>query len=60
MMDNDLTEHVLWPKLPGTEEFFFSPFTSYKGQERKSCGCGRKMEQGSGVFDTVKGSHVGD
>lgn len=21
-MDNDLTECVLWPKLPGTEEFY--------------------------------------
>lgn len=34
-MDNDLTEYVLWPKLPGIEEFLFHLFTSYKSLGRK-------------------------
>ena len=68
-MDNDSTEYVLWPKLPGTARILFFPdfslhIRAWRENERnrgvKSCGCDRKKEQGSGMFDTVKGSHVGD
>lgn len=69
-MDNDLTENAHWTKLPGTVDFFFSSclFAPNKGlgpkrkwnREVKCCSCERKMDQWSGVFDTVKKSHVGD
>ncbi len=40
-MDNDLIEYVLWPKLPGAEDFF-SVFSLHIGALREK---GRELER---------------
>lgn len=68
-MDNDFVENAHWPKLPSTVDFFFCLFAPDKGlgakktrrnREVKCCGCDRKMDQRSGLYDTAKKNHIED